>query len=190
MAVVERAVYFECGYVPPQRGELAFLYLAYLAFGVKHIDVYPFYSEKAVGHGRTRVAGGGHENVQAVACLAVGEIRQQARHEACTNVLEGKRWPVEKFKRMDVVGNFYYRCVESKRVGYDFVECQGRHVGKERARNGLRHFHKRHVLERFEECAGQLGYVFRHVKPAVGGKPACYRFGERCERRGLVCAVI
>ena len=71
MAVVERAVYFERGYVPPQRGELAFLYLAYFAFGVKHIDVYPLHAEEAVGHGRTRVAGGGHENVQAVACLAV-----------------------------------------------------------------------------------------------------------------------
>ena len=63
LAVVEHAIHLKGGDILPQRGELALLYGAYLTFGVEHIDMDALHAEKAVGHGRTRIARGSHKHI-------------------------------------------------------------------------------------------------------------------------------
>ena len=96
LAVVEHAIHLKGGDILPQRGELALLYGAYLTFGVEHIDMDALHAEKAVGHGRTRIARGSHKHINlflltVVCCLLAIEIPQQTGHETSTHILEGQR---------------------------------------------------------------------------------------------------
>ena len=90
LAVVEHAIHLKGGDILPQRGELALLYGAYLTFGVEHIDMDALHAEKAVGHGRTRIARGSDKNINLL-FFVLSEIPQQTGHETSTHILEGQR---------------------------------------------------------------------------------------------------
>ncbi len=89
------AVDLNGGDVAPQCGELAFLDAAHFAFWVKHVHVYALYSEEPVCHSRSGVSAGGNEHMHLSAAVAAYEVLQQAGHETCTHIFEGKRRAVE-----------------------------------------------------------------------------------------------
>ena len=74
LAIVENAIHFQGGDILPQGGELAFLYLANLSFGVEHIHMDALHAQESVGYGRACVPGSSHEHVDGLASLLAQEV--------------------------------------------------------------------------------------------------------------------
>ena len=191
LAVVEHAVDLDGGDVLAEGGELALLYLAHLAFGVEHVDVYALHAEETVGYGRAGVAAGGHEHVHPLLLLLADEVLQQAGHEACAHVLEGQGGAVEEFERVDVLVDLHYRTVEREGVADDAPQVVGGYVlAEERIGHGAGDVVEREpvdvVVERLWERLDALG----HIQAAVAGQSFHHGLVERGHGGFLVGAVV
>ena len=71
---IERAIYLDGSDVLTECGELAFLYFAYLAFGIEHIHMYAVDAEESVCHSRAGVAAGCHKHVDLLLALLTDEV--------------------------------------------------------------------------------------------------------------------
>ena len=136
LAVVKHTINLNGCDVLAQCGKLAFLYFAYLTFGVEHIHVYAVNAQKAIGYGRSCVATGSNEHIYLFVTLLTNKVLQQAGHEACAYIFKGEGRAVEQFQTVDVRLNLYQGAVEGQRVIYNLFEVVGSHIFSE---EGLSH---------------------------------------------------
>ena len=56
------------------------------------------YTQEAIGHGTTRVARSGYEDIHLFLSLLTDEVTEQTGHETGTHILECQRGAMEQFE--------------------------------------------------------------------------------------------
>ena len=199
LTVVEHAVDLNSRNVLPERSELALLDGRHLALGVEDVDVDALHAEETVGDGRTRIAGGGHKDIDRRPALGPsrrgGERGkaplQEPRHEASAHILEGKRGTVEEFERVDVRLDLDNRRVEREGVVDDASEVVGRNIfAEERVGHAVGYFLERELGHLVPKRGGQLLDDLGHIEPLVLRESADDSLAQ-CGATGfVVCAVV
>ena len=189
LTVVEYTVYLNRSDVPAERGELTFLYLADLPFGVEDIYADAIHAEETVGNGRAGVAGGCYEHVDLLlsAAFLSDKVLQQACHEARAYILEGERRTVEEFQCVDVVFDRDDGTVERKCVRHDLFQCSRFHIFAEEGFRNLQGDLLECVFwEVIIERLGERRDARGHVKAPVGCQSLDHCLVQRSQRRFLV----
>ena len=190
LAVVEHAVHLDGRDVLAQRGELALLNRADLAFGIQHVDMHALHAQEAVGHGAAGVARGGHQHIHQALTLAAAEVAQHACHETGAHILECQGGSVEEFQTEDVLFDFNQRDGEAKGLVHDALQGGGFHVLAEEGGGHVQtYLLKTHVLHVVEEALVELNEPFGHVESAVLGQTFLHGFlqsGQGCPAVGAV----
>ena len=116
---------------------------------------------------------------------------QQARHEACADVLEGECGAVEEFECVDVRLHLNEGSVELEGVIYDASEIVGRDVlAEEGVGHAIGNLLEGEVGNLFEEVFGQLLDDFGHIETAVFGETSDDGLAERGTCGVVVGAVV
>jgi hypothetical protein len=182
LAVVESAGYFEGGNVLAQCGELFFLCLADAFQRIENDNADSRNAEKSVGHGASRVSGGGDENSER-ARFPADKITHEAGHEAGAKILESERGAVEEFE--DVKSGRKRDQLHGKvdSLGHHLPKDFFRHIGYgERPHQAEADFGERQPAE-FLELLGRVTRNLRgHVEAAIGRKAAQNSTAQRSER--------
>ena len=99
LAVIEATLNGNRMNILAQGCHLALLERANLALGEENCNVHTLNSPEALGNCAACISGGCHTYIYPL--LFICKPSQHLSHKAGANILEGKSWPVKKFKRVE-----------------------------------------------------------------------------------------
>ena len=166
---------------------------AHLVLGIENGYIDAGHTQESVGYSRARIARGGYEHVYValVRRVTLYEVGEEARHESCTDVLEGTCGSMIKFQTVDAVVHLDERNLKLQRVVNDGLEVVG---GDVFTKEGLSYLEgyllQREVFDMVEKRWWQWRDALRHIKAFVGSQTFNDSLAEGCLGGLTVCAVV